>query len=63
MQAQGQPAADKSRHFADHLAVGRRFGEGLQPEVALRVQHFSSGGIHRPNPGEDFLQLRYWRRL
>jgi lipid A 3-O-deacylase len=50
-------------NFGDHLAVGRRFGEGERHEIALRVQHFSNGGIRRPNPGEDFLQLRYSRQL
>ncbi|HSI57915.1 MAG TPA: acyloxyacyl hydrolase [Ideonella sp.] len=49
-------------NFGDHLAVGRRFGERGEHEVALRVQHFSNGGIKKPNPGEDFLQLRYTRR-
>jgi hypothetical protein len=24
----------------------------------LRLQHFSNAGIKKPNPGEDFLQLR-----
>lgn len=50
-------------NFGDHLAVGRRFGERGDHEVALRVQHFSNGGIKKPNPGEDFLQLRYTRRF
>jgi lipid A 3-O-deacylase len=49
-------------NFGDHLAVGRTFGEGGQHELALRIQHFSNAGIKRPNPGENFLQLRYsWR--
>jgi lipid A 3-O-deacylase len=46
-------------NFGDHLAVGRQFGEGRRQELSLRYQHFSNGGIRRPNPGEDFLQLRY----
>lgn len=49
-------------NFGDHLAVGRRFGEGARHELALRLQHFSNAGIKQPNPGEDFVQLRYsWR--
>jgi lipid A 3-O-deacylase len=43
-------------NFGDHIAVGRRRGNR---EFALRVQHFSNAGIKHPNPGEDFLQLRY----
>jgi lipid A 3-O-deacylase len=50
-------------NFGDHIAVGKRFGDKRQHEVALRFQHFSNGGIEEPNPGEDFLQLRYSRQL
>jgi lipid A 3-O-deacylase len=50
-------------NFGDHLAVGRRFGDGGRHELALRVQHFSNAGIREPNPGEDFVQLRYAQRF
>ena len=50
-------------NFGDHLAVGRRFGRQAEHEIALRVQHFSNAGIKSPNPGEDFIQLRYSRRF
>jgi lipid A 3-O-deacylase len=50
-------------NFGDHLAVGWRFGESRQHELALRLQHFSNAGIKRPNPGEDFIQLRYGFKL
>lgn len=50
-------------NFGDHLAVGRNFGQRGQHELALRVQHFSNGGVKRPNPGEDFIQLRYAYRF
>ncbi len=51
-------------NFGSHLAVGRRFGEVPEHhEVALRVQHFSNAGIRHPNPGSNFLQLRYSRRF
>jgi lipid A 3-O-deacylase len=46
-------------NFGDHLAVGRTFGEAGRHELALRVQHFSNAGIKHPNPGENFVQLRY----
>lgn len=49
--------------FGDHLAVGRTFGADGNQELALRVEHFSNGGISQPNPGETFLQLRYAYRF
>lgn len=50
-------------NFGDHFAVGRRFGRTARQEVAVRIQHFSNGGIDHPNPGENFVQLRYSLRL
>jgi len=50
-------------NFGDHLAIGRQFGEDRKQEVALRLQHFSNAGIRHPNPGENFVQLRYGRRF
>lgn len=47
-------------NFGDHAAIGRRFGAS---EVSLRIEHFSNAGISHPNPGENFLQLRYAHRL
>ena len=52
-----------SFNFGDHLAFGRLFGDGGRHEISLRIQHFSNGGIKKPNPGENFLQLRYSRRF
>jgi lipid A 3-O-deacylase len=49
-------------NFGDHIAIGRRFGPSRQHEMALRIQHFSNAGIKDPNPGEDFVQLRYSHR-
>ena len=46
-------------NFGDHLAIGKRFGRPGRHELALRIQHFSNAGIRHPNPGENFLQLRY----
>jgi lipid A 3-O-deacylase len=49
-------------NFGDMLGIGRRVGEDGREEVSLRLQHFSNAGIKRPNPGENFVQLRYtWR--
>ncbi|HEX2010945.1 MAG TPA: acyloxyacyl hydrolase [Roseateles sp.] len=50
-------------NFGDHLAVGHEWGADRQHELALRLQHFSNAGIKQPNPGENFLQLRYSRRI
>lgn len=46
-------------NFGDHAAFGRILGDHRQASVALRIQHFSNGGIDAPNPGENFAQLRY----
>ena len=50
-------------NFADHVALGRSFGPAREHEVALRFEHFSNGGLRKPNPGENFYQLRYTRRF
>jgi hypothetical protein len=59
--------ADKSFsttfNFGDHLGIGRRFGRDFKHEWVLRIQHFSNAGIKHPNPGEDFLQIRYSRHF
>lgn len=46
-------------NFGDHIAIGRQFGAQRHQELSLRVQHFSNAGIDKPNPGENFVQLRY----
>ena len=46
-------------NFGDHVAIGRVLGSHRLASVALRFQHFSNGGLETPNPGENFLQLRY----
>lgn len=50
-------------NFGDHLGVGLAFGPGLAHELALRVQHFSNATIKKPNPGANFIELRYSVRL
>lgn len=52
-----------SFNFGDHLAIGKRWGGQEQHEWSIRLQHFSNAGIKKPNPGENFLQFRYTRRL
>jgi lipid A 3-O-deacylase len=46
-------------NFYDVLAVGRNFGADRRQELSLRAVHISNAGIKEPNPGENFLQLRY----
>ena len=46
-------------NFSDNLAVGRSFGRDWNQEVSLRLQHVSNAGIKKPNPGEDFVLVRY----
>ena len=50
-------------NFGDHLALGRSLGPTGAHEVSLRLEHFSNAGIKQPNPGENFVQLRYLFRL
>lgn len=49
--------------FTEQLGVGRSFGARGQHEAALRVQHFSNAGIKKPNPGVNFVRLRYLYRF
>jgi len=46
-------------NFASHAGVGVYLGARHQHELMLRVQHISNARIKRPNPGENFIQLRY----
>lgn len=49
-------------NFGDHVALGMTFGEGQHHELQVRLEHFSNAGLRKPNPGENFVQLRYaWR--
>lgn len=50
-------------NFADHLAAGVRFGQARANEISLRVEHFSNGGIRNPNPGQNFVEVRYARHF
>jgi hypothetical protein len=50
-------------NFGDHIALVKQFGERRREELALRFQHYSNAGIRHPNPGENFVQLRYTHRF
>ena len=45
-------------NFGDHLGLGAELGADRQYAVTLRIEHFSNGGIKKPNPGVNFIQLR-----
>ena len=42
--------------FGDHLGAGYVFNNGW--EAGLQIQHFSNGGIKRPNSGVNFLVFK-----
>ena len=46
-------------NFVDVAGVGRSFGAQRRQELSLRIAHISNADIKKPNPGENFLQLRY----
>lgn len=48
-----------SFNFQDLIGTGLRFGEDRQHELTLYIAHFSNGKIEVPNPGENYLQMRY----
>lgn len=50
-------------NFYDMLGAGYSFGAGRKQEIGLRYVHLSNLGAKKPNPGEDFLQLRYGMRF
>ncbi|WP_240964833.1 acyloxyacyl hydrolase [Acidovorax sp. SRB_24] len=50
-------------NFDTHIGVGGQWGEQGRNEWLLQLQHVSNGGFKQPNPGENFLQLRYARHF
>ena len=46
-------------NFGDHIGLGRKFGADGRDEIELRAEHYSNGGYKKPNPGENWFQLRY----
>ena len=49
--------------FGDHIAAGLRFGPRARYDVGVRLQHLSNGGIRHPNPGINFVLLRFQYHL
>lgn len=52
-----------SFQFGDHVAVGYRFGEKGKYDLSARLQHHSDAGIKKPNPGINFLLVRFQYHL
>lgn len=50
-------------NFGDHAGVGMDLDAAHRHEIVLRVEHFSNAGIDSPNPGANFVQLRYAARF
>jgi lipid A 3-O-deacylase len=51
-------------NFLDMMGVGYTLGgPGGKQEIGLRWTHTSNAGIKKPNPGQDFLQLRLVQRF
>ena len=55
----GHEAFSTRFNFASHLGLGVNLGARREHELLLRLQHVSNAGIKEPNPGLNFLQLRY----
>jgi len=49
--------------FGDQISGGAQFGNNLQHELSLRLQHYSNAGLHSSNPGINFAGLRYTYNL
>lgn len=58
----GDRTFSTSFNFGTQLAAGLAFGLRRAHELSLRIEHFSNAGIREPNPGEDFVQVRYLLR-
>jgi hypothetical protein len=50
-------------NFYDLIGAAYRFGANEEQEIGVRVIHISNAGLKLPNPGEEFLLLRYARRF
>ena len=48
-----------SFNFASHIGLGYNFGNQRRHELQVRIEHISNAALKQPNPGENFIQLRY----
>jgi lipid A 3-O-deacylase len=49
--------------FTEQFGFGRSFGSQGAHELSVRWQHFSNSDIKKPNPGENFVRVRYLYRF
>lgn len=46
-------------NFVDVFGIGRSLDAEHRRDISLRLAHVSNANLKKPNPGENFLQLRY----
>ena len=46
-------------HFGSHVGAGWYFGRNDRYELALHIQHLSNAGLKEPNPGINFVLLKF----
>ena len=54
----GDKSMSTAFQFGSHLGVGYRFGVKRAFDLSYRYQHLSNAGIHKPNDGINFNQVR-----
>ena len=50
-------------NFQDHVAAGFVWGDQGTHDLGLRFDHYSNGGIRKPNPGVELASIRYTHRF
>ena len=46
-------------NFGTTVGFGYSFGAARQHEISLHLEHFSNGSYRQPNPGENYVEVRY----
>ena len=54
----GDKSMSTAFQFGSHLGLGYRFGVKRAFDLSYRYQHLSNAGIHKPNDGINFNQVR-----
>jgi lipid A 3-O-deacylase len=50
-------------NFVDVFGIGRSLDPQHRRDITVRLAHVSNANLKKPNPGENFLQLRYTARF
>jgi len=58
-QISAQRTFSSAFQFGSHVGAGRRFGPARRYDLGVRVQHISNGGLREPNPGINFVSVRF----